>query len=39
MDQTRLRDLLSAGRELGLESLVEVHTEREVEIALSAGLG
>ncbi len=37
VDQMRLRDLLSAGRELGLELLVEVHTEREVQIALSAG--
>jgi indole-3-glycerol phosphate synthase len=32
-----LRDLLSLGRELGMEPLVEVHTHQELQRALSAG--
>lgn len=32
-----LRDLLSLGRELRMEPLVEVHTHRELELALAAG--
>ena len=33
----RLRDLVRAARELGLETLVEVHTETELEQALGVG--
>jgi indole-3-glycerol phosphate synthase len=32
-----LRDLLSLGRELGMEPLVEVHTHQELQRALAAG--
>ena len=32
-----LRDLLSLGRELGMEPLVEVHTRQELQRALAAG--
>jgi indole-3-glycerol phosphate synthase len=32
-----LRDLLSLGRELGMEPLVEVHTHQELQRALTAG--
>jgi indole-3-glycerol phosphate synthase len=34
---TSLRDLLAATRDLGLEALVEVHDERELDEALEAG--
>lgn len=37
LDLEQLRDLLAAARELGLEALVEVHTQVEVEHALDAG--
>ncbi len=37
VDPTRLGELVSAGRDVGLELLVEVHTEGEVEVALAAG--
>jgi indole-3-glycerol phosphate synthase len=37
VDPTQLRELVSAGGELGLELLVEVHTAGEVEVALAAG--
>jgi indole-3-glycerol phosphate synthase len=32
-----LRDLMSLGRELGMEPLVEVHTHQELQRALAAG--
>jgi indole-3-glycerol phosphate synthase len=32
-----LRELLALGRELGMEPLVEVHTRRELDEAVSAG--
>lgn len=37
LDDTRLRELLAAGRELGMEPLVEVHTREELSRALEAG--
>jgi indole-3-glycerol phosphate synthase len=37
LDATQLRDLLELSRELGMESQVEVHDEREVETALASG--
>ncbi|NPA26268.1 MAG: indole-3-glycerol phosphate synthase TrpC [Chloroflexi bacterium] len=37
LDDARLRDLLALSRELGLGTLVEVHTEAELERALAAG--
>jgi indole-3-glycerol phosphate synthase len=36
LDEARLRDLLALAAELGLEALVEVHDEAEVERALAA---
>ncbi|MFB3909847.1 MAG: indole-3-glycerol phosphate synthase TrpC [Candidatus Eisenbacteria bacterium] len=36
-DQALLRDLFAAARDLGLETLVEVHDERELESAVSLG--
>ena len=35
----KLKELLDLSHELGMECLVEVHNENEVEIALSAGAG
>lgn len=37
LSENLLRDFLSAAKELQLGSLVEVHTEKELDIALSAG--
>jgi indole-3-glycerol phosphate synthase len=37
LDDARLADLRSLASELGLDALVEVHTEREAERALAAG--
>lgn len=37
LDEKKLRDLLSLSRELGMDALVEVHTENELEVALKAG--
>jgi len=37
LEGAQLEDLLDAGRELGMDALVEVHNERELEAALSAG--
>ncbi len=37
IDDTLLRELLSLGRELGMEPLVEVHTSGELARALAAG--
>lgn len=34
LDKTALRDFISIGRELGMEPLVEIHNEEELEIAL-----
>lgn len=34
---SQLRDLMSFSRSLGMEPLVEVHTEREIEIAIDCG--
>jgi indole-3-glycerol phosphate synthase len=39
LDPGRLRALLALTRELGMEALVEVHTEPEVRVALDAGAG
>ena len=36
LSDARLAELLAAGRELGMEPLVEVHTRAEVDRALSA---
>jgi len=37
MGDNLLRDLIALGRELGMEPLVEVHTEEELDRALGAG--
>ncbi len=37
LEPPRLRDLITAAKELGLEALVEVHDEIELDTALSAG--
>lgn len=37
LDDATLRELLAAGRELGMEPLVEVHTAAELRRALAAG--
>ncbi|MCX7968797.1 MAG: indole-3-glycerol phosphate synthase TrpC [Armatimonadetes bacterium] len=37
LDEKKLRDLIELSRELGMDALVEVHTESELEIALKAG--
>lgn len=37
LDKTALRDFISLGRGLGMEPLVEVHSEEELETALDAG--
>jgi len=37
LSDTQLKDFLSLGRELGMEPLVEVHNEKEVERAIDAG--
>jgi indole-3-glycerol phosphate synthase len=37
LDSARLRELLAVGRELGMEPLVEVHTQEELRRALDAG--
>jgi len=37
LDDSQLRDLLSLGRELGMEPLVEVHSREELSRALDAG--
>jgi indole-3-glycerol phosphate synthase len=37
IEPSRLSELIGAARELGLELLVEVHTEAEAELALAAG--
>ncbi len=37
VDPIRLSELVRAGHDVGLELLVEVHTEGEVEVALAAG--
>ncbi len=36
LDKSQLKDFILAGRELGMEPLVEVHTLRELENAMSA---
>ncbi len=36
LDAAGLEDLLAAGRDLGMDALVEVHNERELQTALSA---
>ncbi|MBD3161408.1 MAG: indole-3-glycerol phosphate synthase TrpC, partial [Candidatus Latescibacteria bacterium] len=37
LDPAQLRDLLTAAREVGIETLVETHDERELDRALEAG--
>lgn len=37
LDEKKLRDLLSLSKELGMDALVEVHTENELEVALKVG--
>lgn len=37
LSDSQLKDFIELGRELGMEPLVEVHTEREAERALKAG--
>lgn len=37
LEEKELQDLLALSRELGMDSLVEVHTEGELEIALKSG--
>jgi indole-3-glycerol phosphate synthase len=37
LEESRLRDLIALGREIGLTPLTEVHDEAEAEIALRAG--
>jgi len=37
LTDSQLKDFIQLGRELGMEPLVETHTEREVERALKAG--
>jgi indole-3-glycerol phosphate synthase len=39
LEDARMRDLLTLSSELGMDTLVEAHTEAEVERALSAGAG
>lgn len=36
LEVTQLKDYIALSRELGMEPLVEVHTEKEVEVALEA---
>jgi indole-3-glycerol phosphate synthase len=38
LSDDQLRDLISLGRELGMEPLVEVHTHEELDRALAAGV-
>lgn len=37
LDHIQLRDLLTAARQSGLDALVEVHDERELDLAIAAG--
>ena len=37
LEKTQLEDLFLLGQELGMEALIEVHSEDEMEIALSVG--
>ncbi|MFA0781738.1 indole-3-glycerol phosphate synthase TrpC [Fervidibacter sacchari] len=37
LDNAELRDLLNLARELGMDALIEVHTETELERAIEAG--
>lgn len=37
LEEAEMRDLLAGARSLGMDSLVETHTESEVEMSLSAG--
>ena len=39
LSPARLRELLSAARDLGLDALVEAHDARELDVALEAGAG
>lgn len=39
LDQARLKELLSLSHDLGMPCLVEVHNEKEIEMAISAGAG
>ncbi|KPK62052.1 MAG: indole-3-glycerol phosphate synthase [Planctomycetes bacterium SM23_32] len=39
LEREQLEDLLAAGAELGMDALVEVHREPELDAALSAGAG
>lgn len=37
LDDGQLRDLLALTRRLGMEALVEIHTTRELDVAIAAG--